>query len=270
MSRATRGVSYTKHFDDTLKSAIYETQVPNVNFLYEVSTTQNPEFSVGDSVILGDRREMIYCKSLGDNALFTAEACAFTDTGQIAYVTATAVDAGASELTVPAQTHAAAFEIDELRGGYLIVFQSTKTQFKGIVGNDYSAVNAAVKIYLDSDLTTAVTSSHAYEVYGNPYSYMDQKTGYGTNIGYGGPPMEYVSAAENYFWMQINGARFIAPSSNMNGKNAAGFCWKGDGSADSVKTSYTATIPDDNTSQYAGFRLAGSQSGNGPIVMLQG
>lgn len=266
----SRGVGYTKHFDETLKQSVYGNNVPNVNFLYTVSTTKNPEYEVGYSVVLGDRREFIYCKSLGDNALFTAEACAFTDVGQVPYVTATAVAAGKSELTVPAQTHAAAFEVDELRGGFLTIFQGSKTQFKGIVGNDYSAISAAVKVYLDSDLTVKVTTSHSYEVFGNPYMYMDQKTGYGANIGYGGPPMEYVSAAENYFWMQIKGARFIAPSSSVNGKEAAGIGWSGNGAVDAYATSMTGSVPDGSSSQYAGYRIAGSQSGNGPLIFLQG
>lgn len=269
MARGTRGVTYTKHLDETLKAGVYGTHVPNVNFLYTVSTTQNPEYLIGDTVILGGGREFVYSKSVGSRALFTAEACMFTDTGKLAYTTAAAVAAGSSSLTVPAQTHAAAFAVDELQGGYLIVFQGSKTQFKGIVGNDYSAINAAVTLYLDSDTTTAITNSHSYEVYGNPYRYMDQNTGY-AGIAYGGPPMEYVSAAANYFWMQIRGPRFIAPAASMNAKEAAGFCWKGDGSAQSVATSLAVSIETDSTSQYAGFRLAGSQSGNGPLVFLQG
>lgn len=38
-----RGVYYTKHLDETLRKGVYETQVPNISFLYKVSTTRNPE-----------------------------------------------------------------------------------------------------------------------------------------------------------------------------------------------------------------------------------
>lgn len=269
MARPTRGVTYTKHFDDTLKAGIYETQVPNVNFLYEVSTTQNVSYNIGDRVKLGDGRELIYCKSLGTNALNVAEACQFTDPGLISYTTATAVAAGEQELTVPAATHAAAFAVNELRGGYLVVFQGSKTQVRGIVGNDYSAINAAVKVYLDAAITVAITTSHAYEVYGNPYRYMCQYVGL-TGNSYGGPPMEYVSAAANYFWMQVRGVHFCAPQATMNDKEACGVGWRGDGSVEAYATSMTGTVPADSSSQYAGFRISGSQSGNGPLVMLQG
>jgi len=56
----SRGPLYTKHLDDTLKREIYETQIPNIEFLYEHSSTKNPEYNIGDRVLLPDGRVFRY------------------------------------------------------------------------------------------------------------------------------------------------------------------------------------------------------------------
>jgi len=271
MARDTRGPSYTMHLDDTLKSSIYGAQIPNISFLYEVSTTKNPNYNVGDRVILGDQREFVYSKNKGSRILPNSEACSFTDAGQIAWTSGTAYDVGVSIITIPTPTHAAAFAVDYLRGGFVVIYQVGGEMFRGILGNDYSAINADVTIYLDAPTTAAIVDANAYEVFGNPYMYMDNETGLNPAINaFGGPPVVDVPATESYFWMQLKGVAHITPQPNMDGIGATGFMWKGDGSAQALATALGVTTQVDSSTQYAGFRIGGNQDGNGPIVYLQG
>ena len=68
----SRGMPFTKHFDETLRKGIYETQIPNINFLYEVSSTKNVDYDIGDSVVLPDGRVFFYCLSGGACDTFVA------------------------------------------------------------------------------------------------------------------------------------------------------------------------------------------------------
>lgn len=271
MAVPTRGVAYTKHFDETLNQGIYEGGVPNIDFLYEVSTTRNPDYKIGDRVVLGDRREFVYSKNVGDRILPNSEGCSFKDPGQIGWTSGTTYASGVTTITIPTPTHAAAFEVDELQGGYVVIYQVGGEMFRGIVGNDYSAINADVTIYLDAKTTAAIIDSNAYEVFGNPYRYMDNEAGMdGDNNAFGGPPLVDVPASASYFWMQVRGVAHITPQTNMDGKEATGWMWKGDGSAQAVATALAVTVQADSSTQYAGYRIGGNQDGNGPIVFLQG
>lgn len=272
MSRDTgRGVYYTKHFDDTLKSGIYETQVPNLAFLYETSTTQSTEWAVGDKVMLPDGRELRYAKST--SALNNSEASHFTGTGTIAYTTASTEAAiGDTDCVVPAATHAAAIAVDELRGGFLIVFGSVADgadmMFRGIVGNDYSAINAAITIYVDAPFDVAIDSSSAYEVYANPWNALEHTTGSPAN-GKAGVPVAYVSATDTYHWTQTAGPMFCNPQATVISNEGLGVNWRADGSLDSVAYAVTGTVPDVATTQYAGFRMLGDYDNNGPIIWFR-
>ena len=265
-----RGVGYTKHYDETLNAGIYAT-VPNLGFLYETSTTQSEEWAVGDKVVLGDGREFRYAKSA--SALNTSEASHFTGTGVIAY-TAASTEAAIDDTSciVPAATHAAAIAVDELRGGFLTIFGSVADgadmMFRGIVGNDYSAINAAVTIYVDAPFDVAIDASSAYEVWANPWSALEHTAGSPSN-GKAGVPVAYVSAAATYHWTQTAGPLFCNPQSTVIANEGLGVNWRADGSLDAVATALTATVPDASTTQYAGFRMLGDYDNNGPIIWFR-
>lgn len=269
---STRGVYYTKHFDETLKKGVYETQIPNLGFLYDTpSTTKSTEFNVGDKVVLPDGREFRYAKSLGNNALFAAHGCQFTYTGYTAYTAfGVAAAVGDTEVTVPAATHGALSE-DELRGGYIILFDGAtdlNTTVRGIVGNDSADANAAFKVYLDAPLHNAIVAgTEACEVYQNPWAGMEVASNSALPVA--GVPTTTVSAAANYFWVQTKGICWVAPQSGVGDNGGMLVMWRHDGSLESAETALGGlTVPSTDRSQIAGYCIQGSQAGNGPLLML--
>jgi hypothetical protein len=243
---------------------------PDWSFIYETSTVKDANFNLGDRIVLPDGREYRYAKS--SSALNTSESCNFTATGLVAYTAATAaVAVGETEVTVPAATHTAVTK-DELRGGFVVIFGSVSDgadmMFRGIIGNPASSADAALTLYLDGPLDVAIDTSSAYEVYQNPWAALSHTTGSPT-LGKAGPPAAYVSAASTYFWCMTAGPIFQNPQSTVTENEGVGVMWRADGSLESVAQSLGATVPDVDTTQYAGFRMMGDYSGNGPVVWIR-
>jgi hypothetical protein len=266
-----KGAYYTKHLDDTLKKGIYETQVPNINFLYQTPSTTKPTgWDIGDKVVLPDGREFRLALSLGNNALFAAHGVQFTYTGYTSYTAfATNHAQGATEITIPAATHAA-LSTDELRGGYVIIFDGAtdlNTCVRGIVGNDSADANAAFDVQLDGQIHNAiVASTEACEVYQNPWKGMEVASNSALPIA--GVPTTTVSAAANYFWVQTKGICWVAPQANVGDNGGMLTMWRHDGSIESAETALAVTVPSADRSQIAGYCIQGSQAGNGPLLML--
>ncbi len=245
-------------------------------YIYKSSTVRDPKWYPGDRTVLPDGSEYTYAKSYG--ICHAAEACQFDHVGVIAYIAATAVAIGATELTVPAQTHTAAIEKDELRGGYVNIFandtDNATQMFRRIVGNDESAINAAVKVYLDGPTDIVIATDSGIEIFENPWMRISASGSGGSaangNVdkGKAGVAAIYIGAADIFFWVQVTGPRFVNPQSNVV-DNMTGVYWRADGSIEaeiatgSKDTSY-------NTSQYAGHILMGNYSDNGPIIKLMG
>jgi D-alanyl-D-alanine carboxypeptidase len=240
------------------------------DFIYETSTAKNPQFNIGDRVVLPDGRVVRYGFSL--DALITPMACRFKSAGIIPYTAATTTQAvGDKQITVPAATHAAITK-DELRGGYVIIFKGGVHQFRGITGNSASLANAAVTtIYLDGKLDATVTTSSAFEVYGNPWRYLTQDSVGDDLQAFAGPPVVAVAAASQYFWCQTHGPAFINPQTSVSASNGAtAICYRNDGSLEGIETAYATTIATNDTSQIAGSRIAGDAANNGPLIDLRG
>lgn len=263
---------YRMHLDETLRKPIYDGQVPDLGFLNYVSTTAQVGWNVGDSVVLPDGREFRHCKSLGSNTLLPTLGCNFTDTGYTAYTAfAVAASVGDREITIPAATHTA-LTADQLKGGYVIVFNGSGTNdvTYGIAGNDAAAANALFKIRLDQPLAVAiVASTSACETYQNPWGLMD--CGNTVVLPRAGAPVVSVSAAANYFWLQTKGPKFVAPQATV-GNNNGGMqaYWRHDGSADSTETALAVTVNTYLTDVPAGTVISGSAGGNGPLISLLG
>ena len=271
----SKGPYYIKHYDDTLKKQIYETQVPNVNFLYADPSTTKPStpvpWDVGDKVVLPDGREFRLAKSLGNNALFAAHGVSFTYTGLISYQAfAVAAAKGATEITIPAQSHTGQDE-DALRGGYVIIFDGaddTNTTVRGIVGNDASTTGVAFKVQLDAQIhNPIVAGTEAVEVYQNPWAGMEVASNVALPIA--GVPTTTVSAAANYFWVQTKGITWVAPKTGVGDNGGMLTCWRHDGSLESAETAFNVTVPGTDRTQIAGYCIQGSKAGNGPLLMLQ-
>lgn len=235
-------------------------------FVYETSLVKSEKWFCGDRLVLPDGREYKYAKSTA--ALLSGQGCEFSAVGYTVY-TAFAVSAaiGDTGVTVPAATHAALTK-DELRGGYIIVFNGTNNnvQFRGITGNDAAAANALFKVYLDGPLVAAVVAAtSACETYQNPYAAL--AAGASVSLAKAGVPASAVAAANTYFWVQTDGFCWVAPQAGLVGKQI-GAMWRHDGSLDTVTNGVTVSAF--VTSQYAGNIIEGSATGNGPLFYLRG
>jgi len=243
---------------------------PDWSFIYETSTVKHPHYAIGDRIVLPDGREFRHAKS--SNACSPNQGCEFTGTGYTSY-TALGVAAakGDKEMTIAAATHTA-LTADDLRGGYVTIFNDGDgyEEFRGIIGNDAAAANAAFKIYLDGPLSAAlVAATAATETYENPYASLANGTNAARSIA--GMPATYVSAADMYFWVQVKGPCWVPPQTSNVGENGGRGCfWRHDGSLEGAEVALGAlTVPAGDSSQYAGYCLAGEQANIGPLFNLQ-
>lgn len=254
--------------------------VPSWDFIYETSTIKHPKFEIGDRVVLPDGREFHYAKSAA--ACISGQGCEFTAVGAVgtSYPAAT-VAAGGKKVTLADSgsttvlTHAAAFAKDVFRGGYVIFHDAAAgnadAQFRGIIGNDYSAINAVLTIYLDGKLHKAVIGTTFTEIFENPYAAL--QTSASDTLPVAGVPAVEVSAANMYFWVQKAGPVWVAPQGTVIGNEGKGCYWRHDGSLDDPESTLgltTGDIPAGNSSQYAGHLIEGDYAGIGPLFMLQG
>lgn len=241
------------------------------DFLYRVSTVKDPKWNVGDEVEFGGGRKATYCLSTGATALYSSRGACFSHTGYTAYTAAGVSQAiGDTEITIPAATHATLAE-DELAGGFVIIMDGVTdyyTTTRMIVGNASAASGAAFKIYLDGELSYAITASTTkLETYKSPYGAI--KEGTLQDHVKAGVPLAYVSAAANYFWLQTYGICWPIPQGNLGntGGKSSGW-WHDFGNVSDANTAMGVSIAAANSSQYAGYVVAGSISGNGPLFKL--
>lgn len=261
----SKNIGKVKYIQDS--GQVIKKDAGSWDFLYTVSVTKDPLWNVGDRVVLPDGREFNYAKSAA--AITTNLACNFTATGYTAYTAAAVAAAiGARKITVPAATHAALTK-DELAGGFVVLGSGGSTvQVRGIIGNDAADANAAFDIYLDAPLTVAVTAaSTGVETYQNPFAAIGQTTD--RTYAKAGVAATGVSAANRYFWVQTKGFTFVAPQSGVGSAGLNGLFWRHDGSVDDANTAIGVTVETYSTSQYAGFCVEGSYSGNGPLIFLK-
>jgi hypothetical protein len=245
---------------------------PDWGFIYETSLVKDAKWNIGDRVVLPDGREFRYSKSAA--ACISGQGAEFTYAGYTAYTAiAVAQAVGDKEVTVAAATHAA-LTADELRGGYIVIYDGStnNTQFRGIIGNDSAAADAAFKVYLDGPLTEAiVASTSASEVFQNPYAALQTGTmNYNPKAGI---PAVKVTAANTYFWVQVRGMVWAAPQGGKLGTTEGGYCgglWSDYGNISDYNTSLGVTVASGRGSQHAGFAVLGDADNIGPLFCLQG
>ncbi len=243
----------------------YET-AGQYDFLYRTSTSIDPAFDIGDSAELADGRVFRYARALTE--CHSAHGCEFTYTGLTSYTAfGVAYAVGAREIISPAATHDALVR-DELKGGYIIIFDGvddSDTTVRGIIGNDASAENAAITLQLDAAIHTAITAgTNASEVYRNPFAAL--KDGASASKPKAGIPAANATALQ-FFWVQTTGISWAAPQGTVINNNT-GVYWRHDGSveAEIATGSKSAGV---NSTQYAGFLVAGNYAGNGPLLTLR-
>ena len=251
---------------------------PSWGFIYETSTVKHPKYEIGDRVVLPDGREFHYAKSAA--ACISGQGCEFTATGAFGKYPIATVAKGGYQVTLADSgsstvlTHAAVIAKDEFRGGYVIFHDiaagNADAQFRGIIGNDVSAINAVVTIYLDGPLHKAILTNTFTEVFENPYAAL--QTSSVDTLPVAGVPAVEVSAANMYFWVQKAGPVWVAPQTTVRNNEGKGCFWRHDGSVQDFDTVVNSNhaVPTGDTSQYAGHLIEGDQLGNGPLFMLQG
>lgn len=150
---------FTKHFDETLRKGIYETQIPNINFLYEVSSIKNVDYDLGDRVALPDGRVFYYCLSTGQCDTFIANCfdVEIPDQGIDYSLLAEAAPAGQDWVKMTNQG-VVAQALDSLRGGHInFGTDNNLVQQRGVVGNSAGGVSDVITIYLDAALNADLT-----------------------------------------------------------------------------------------------------------------
>jgi len=254
----TKGAYYTKHFDDTLKRGIYETQVPNVNFLYEASTTINPEYNIGDRVCLPDGRVFRY--ALAADTLYPGTGCSSYASAALSANSAAAQVAGDASITFATQTVAK----DALRGGYLVIYLSdTNILQRGIVGNTVGA-GTTITVYLDAELTVDIAAATFCEGLGNLYGNVLGASTHGEYTSIVGVPTMPATVGQ-YVWIQTWGVIWLAGTVGI-GYNTAyerQLCFVGGGAVES----HYAHVGD--SAQNAGFIIQLDLAAGPPFVMLQ-
>ena len=230
--------------------------------IYTQETVQR--FIPATRYITWDGRVFKYAKS--GAALYTGEAAFFGDEEKVTYSSvATAQNAGDTQVTIATQS----FAKDILAGGYVIIFgaDNSDVQNRGIIGNNYCS-SATLIIDLDGPLASALTTSLAVEVCGNPY--MNILYAGSPNRSVAGLPAVKVSAASKFFWLQTWGICWVAPGVAITGNTQRQFVFASTDGSGSIKP-HTAALATTVQNQHAGFLVnAGTGSDSGaPFIMLQ-
>ena len=216
---STRGIGYTKHLDLTQTRGIYESPIQNWNFLYQVSATRNPEYNIGDRVVLPDGRKFRYC--LSSRKCWTFVANQFT-----VEIPAAGIDYSSPAEDVPVgqdwikmtNQGTVAQTLDGLRGGRLILSPvpgasgNHVVQQRNIVGNTAGGVSDVITVYFDAP-TVTLTSAATGKAWAIPsmYSGVGSPQGVGGGaaitgrrsfVGYAAAP---VSTSGLYHWEQTWG-----------------------------------------------------------------
>lgn len=255
-----------------MTSKLHRVHIPNVGeaiiskgsgYPYVAASLICPSgFEINDSIRIG-RKEFVLSKSGGAMASTAlgaknglAQGVAYNSVavaaaiGDTAVVITTAATDGAAGTGLMAK--------DEFKGGEIVLFTagSDIPQRRGITGNTARVAtgNVSVTFYLDSPLTSALTTSDHGEAMQSPYSYLVQDTEIGHPVM--GVPCVPVSAANMYFWLQTKGICFVSPQANVGvGGAGIGCYWRHDGSIDTY-----ANIGTYVSTQYAGKVVAESST----------
>ena len=258
-----KGKARVNYVDQT--GDVTHADAPSWDFIYRASLVKDPEWDIGDRVVLPDGREFIYAKSGGICA--SGQGCDFVAASLQPYTTpAVSTAVGDNEITVVGTTHDAVTE-DELKGGFFISWPAAdKDHIRGILGNRAAIADANITLYLDGPLNEVHTAgSTGLEVFANPYGNLIE--GASSSLGKAGVPATYVSATLMYFWVQRHGICWVAPQSDVITVHT-GTYWRHDGSMESYHD--LTDFDGNNSSQYAGHRINGNYDGDGPLFYLTG
>jgi len=277
MSKGKANVNYLNR-----EGLVAHSDAPNYDFLYSASITKDPEWNVGDRVVLGDGRAFRYAKAGADFGSMKVACCAY---GYLVseYTTPAAVLTAASAigdksiaLTVTAgigATRSGVIAEDELRGGYITIYgSSTYRPTRGIIGNTAkAAAGLSITIYLDAALTTVCAISSITQILANPYSDVRASNAASGRAGWLGIP-NVLATSGQYFWVQTWGLCRISPSGTAIGQaQIQQLMFTGDGG---VRGSQDSIVTKGYSEQHAGFLMENTNLGSStetaaPFINLQ-
>ena len=185
--------------------------IPGWDFLYRHSTVRDPKFFVGDRVVLPDSRVFRYANAgnIISHCKYGVKFWKQIGDG-VAAVLAQGQSVGDREITIAA----AGVVADEFRGGYVMIHVGTHQQFRGVLGNTATNAAGTITVYLDAELTVAVTVAHYTEILHNPYSEVRiacaEAGGSGNDYSsVAGIPNVITAVANEYLWLQTWGPIWI-------------------------------------------------------------
>lgn len=251
------------------------------DFIYDVSSSRNPQYNIGDRIILPNGKVFYYSYSGG--RCYTGRGNKFFNTisssedGNDYSLLYAAAAAGSTSIQMTNQS-SSAITADQFRNGQIVLkptetYTDAELMFRGVTGNTAAdasgGTNPYVTIYLDAKTTVALTTSNYAFVMESPYTDIryDSST---TGTSFAGLAAAYVSAASKYFWTQTWGMAWVAPQSSMGGTAATyglyrTAYWRHDGSID-----YFGNINSNVTDQIAGFIMDNNSDANGAtLICLQ-
>jgi hypothetical protein len=203
-------------------------------------------------------------KYIKAGSTYTSYQLAVWHTATAAVVSYEALNAASTAGSMVVHIAQASLTEDQFAGGYITIYHATGDgQVYCIRGNTASS-GGLVDLYLDRPLVKATTTSDNMELWANPYAEIDQGNAGGTH-GFAGIPVALLT--DTYFgWIRTWGPTFIAPQSTVGGAYLKEAYFRHDGSID-VRPAIATK--DYVTDQRAGYVMAGSAAGDGPLLMLQ-
>ena len=162
----TRGVGYTKHLDETLRKGVYQTPIPNMQFLYEVSATKSPDWYLGDKVVTPDGRKFRYCLSSGRCDTFIGNQFGVEIPAAGIDYSSPAEDAPVGQDWIKMTNQGVVAQtLDGLRGGRINMSPiegvpgNPFVQQRNVVGNTAGGASEVITVYFDAPLVTIVTAA---------------------------------------------------------------------------------------------------------------
>lgn len=209
-----KGAGYTKNLSETLRAGIYETQVPNIKFLYETSTTRNPEYKIGDRVQLPDGRVFYYGITASGNV--GAAGRLMFNGSLIPGIATTDGYEGSLTAAAPVGTREVTFldtvsrDVDHYVGGVFTAFPASGIMSLRIVEST-AGDGTSITVKLDAEIPIALTDSNGITAYPSPYRKLSQTNGTaGFECAMG---LAIVNAsASSYCWIQTWGPAWITPN----------------------------------------------------------
>ena len=276
----SKGIAKTTNL--TTSGLVAHNTAGNWDFLYEHSTVKNPNYNIGDRVVLPDGRVFRYGKTA--QAVSTMKMAMCTGNRLVAEYTSPycrptasiAVGDKSATFTCEALIGASRDGViaeDELRGGYISIYGSSSYRpQRGIIGNSAKAADGtSITLYFDAPFETEIAADSKTEIMANPYSNMYYSNGTSGMSGWLGMPNVIASAGE-YMWVQTWGIFRISPiAAAIGDQRPRQLCFASNGG---VRT-HAASVDQDaaGSEQHCGFVMESTvgeaQESAAPFVNLQ-